>query len=414
LISADRRPRLLVLNQYYWPGVEATAQLLTELCEGLAADFDVTVVTGRLRGWESLPDIEERRGVSIVRVRSTAYDRASIWLRGANYLTYLTGAIGRASRTRRPDVVLCMTDPPMIGDVALLVARRYRAPLVVISEDVFPEIAVQLKRLDNPVLVNLLELVTSFYLRRADRVVAIGETMEERLHAKGAAPGRLRVIPNWVDTRTIVPQPRDNDWAREHGLEEPFVVMHSGNVGHAQDLDNLVRATTFLRDVSSLKAVIVGFGARHADVADLARRLDAGSVTFLPYQTKELLPQTLSSADVHFVGLAHGLSGFAVPSRIYGILAVGRPVVVAADADSETAKLVRELDCGLVVQPGRPELLARVLRELASGDHDLAAMGARGRTYVEEEADSEVAIGRYRELLAEVGGRDPHDGHRLS
>jgi colanic acid biosynthesis glycosyl transferase WcaI len=411
--ASERRPNLLVLNQYYWPGVEATAQLLTELCEGLAADFDVTVVSGRLRGWDSLPELEQRRGVSIVRVRSTTYDRASIWLRAANYLTYLAGALGRAPRAVRPDVVLCMTDPPMIGDVALLLARRYRVPLVVISEDVFPEIAVQLKRLDNPVLVNLLQLVTSFYLRRADRVVAIGETMEQRLQEKGAAPGRLRVIPNWVDTRTVVPQPRDNEWAREHGLAEPFVVMHSGNVGHAQDLDNLVRATTFLRDISSLKAVIVGFGARHAVVVELARRLEAGSVTFLPYQPKGRLPQTLSSADVHFVGLAHGLSGFAVPSRIYGILAVGRPVVVAADPDSETAKLVRELDCGLVVPPGRPELLARVLRELASGAHDLAAMGARGRKYVEEEADSEVAIGRYRDLLAEVGGRGPHDGQQL-
>jgi glycosyltransferase involved in cell wall biosynthesis len=411
LIVSDRRPRLLVLNQYYWPGVEATARLLTELCEGLATEFDVTVVTGRLRGWDSLPAVERRGGVTVLRVPSTAFDRASIWLRGANYLTYLTGALGHASRAGRPDVVLCMTDPPMIGDIALLLARRHRAPLVVISEDVFPEIAVQLKRLDNPVLVGILELMTTFYLRRADRVVAIGETMEQRLRSKGAVPERLSVIPNWVDTRALSPQPRDNDWAREHGLAEPFVVMHSGNVGHAQDLDNLVRATTFLRDVSTLRTVIVGFGARHADLLDLARRLDADGVTFLPYQPKELLPQTLSSADVHFVGLARGLSGFAVPSRIYGILAVGRPVVVAADADSETAKLVQELECGLVVPPGRPDLLARVLRELASGVHDLAAMGARGRTYVEEEADSAVAIARYRDLLAEVDGRARNGEH---
>jgi glycosyltransferase involved in cell wall biosynthesis len=298
-----------------------------------------------------------------------------------------------------------MTDPPMIGDVALLLARVYRAPLVVISEDVFPEIAVQLKRLENPALVSLLELVTRFYLRRADRVVAIGETMRERLREKGTAPGRLRVIPNWVDTHTLVPQPRDNDWAQENGLADSFVVMHSGNVGHAQDLDNLIRATTFVRDLPQVSTVIVGFGARHAALVELAERLDADSVTFLPYQPRELLPQTLSSTDVHFVGLAQGLSGFVVPSRIYGILAVAKPVLVAADADSETARLVQELDCGLVVAPGRPELLARVIRELISGAYDLEAMGARGRAYVEAQADREVAIGRYRDLLAEV--REP-------
>jgi colanic acid biosynthesis glycosyl transferase WcaI len=274
--------------------------------------------------------------------------------------------------------------------------------LVVISEDVFPEIAVQLKRLENPVLVSVLDRVTRFYLRRADRVVAIGETMEERLRAKGTAPDRLRVIPNWVDSSTLAPRPRDNGWARENGLDGAFVVMHSGNVGHAQDLDNLIRATTFLRDLPELRTVIVGFGARHADLAALAGRLDADAVTFLPYQPRELLPQTLSAADVHFVGLARGLSGFAVPSRLYGILAVGRPVVVAADSDSETARLVQELGCGLVVPPGRPELLARTLRELASGLHDLAAMGMRGRAYAETQADRLVAVRRYRELLAEV------------
>jgi glycosyltransferase involved in cell wall biosynthesis len=408
--SIRPRPKLLVLNQYYWPGVEATAYLLTELCEGLAADYDVTVVTGRLRGHESNPSREERNGVRIVRVHSTVYDRASIWLRGSNYLSYLISALARAS-VGRPDVILCMTDPPMIGDVALLLSRRYGSPLVVISEDVFPEIAVQLKRLENPVLVSVLDRVTRFYLRRADRVVAIGETMEERLRAKGTAPDRLRVIPNWVDSSTLVPRPRDNGWARENGLDGAFVVMHSGNVGHAQDLDNLIRATTFLRDLPELRTVIVGFGARHADLAALAGRLDADAVTFLPYQPRELLPQTLSAADVHFVGLARGLSGFAVPSRLYGILAVGRPVVVAADSDSETARLVQELGCGLVVPPGRPELLARTLRELASGLHDLKAMGMRGRAYVETQADRVVAVGRYRELLAEVVEAHRHEEH---
>jgi colanic acid biosynthesis glycosyl transferase WcaI len=391
-----------VLNQYYWPGVEATAHLLTELCEGLAADYDVTVVTGRLRGAEQEPSREERNGVRVLRVRSTVYDRRSLSLRAANYITYLGLGVVRALGLARPDVVLCMTDPPVIGDFALLVARRFRAPLVVVSEDVFPEIAVELQRLRNPVLVGLLGALTRFYLRRADRVVAIGETMEGRLEQKGAIPSRMSVIPNWTDTRSLTPQPRDNEWAREHDFVERFVVMHSGNVGYAQDLDTLIRATTYLRDLEELRAAIVGFGARHADHVALAERLDADLVRFLPYQSREALAQSLSSADVHFVGLGRGLSGFVVPSRLYGILAVGRPVLVAADADSETARLVRELGCGLVVSPGRPDLLAGALRELVSGVHDLEQMGRIGRSYVEAEADRSVALARYRGLLAEA------------
>lgn len=391
-----------MLNQYYWPGVEATAHLLTELCEGLAAQYDVTVVTGRLRGREDEPSREERNGVTVIRVPSTVYDRASLALRAANYISYLGLGVVRALGLVRPDVVLCMTDPPVIGDIALVVARRFRAPLVVVSEDVFPEIAVELQRLRNPVLVGLLGTLTRFYLRRADRVVAIGATMEERLEQKGALPSRMSVIPNWTDTEALTPQPRDNDWAREHDFDDRFVVMHSGNVGYAQDLDTLIRATTYLRDLEDFRAVIVGFGARHADHVALVERLDADLVRFLPYQSREALAESLSSADVHFVGLGRGLSGFVVPSRLYGILAVGRPVLVAADADSETARLVRELGCGIVVTPGRADLLAGALRELVSGEHDLAEMGRIGRAYVEAEADRSVALGRYRRLLDEV------------
>jgi colanic acid biosynthesis glycosyl transferase WcaI len=394
--------RLLVLNQYYAPGIEATAQLLTELCEGLATAYDVTVVTGRLRGHPELPGQESRNGVRVIRVPSTSFDRAPLSQRAANYVSYLALAALQAMRSRRPDIVLCMTDPPIVGDVALLVARRFRAPLVVISEDVFPEIAVELKRLEHPALVGLLGRLTRYYLRRADRVVAIGETMEERLEAKGVSSKRIRVIPNWVDTHAITPQPRDNQWARDNDLVGRFVVMHSGNVGHAQDLGNLIRATTFLRDVDELTAVIVGFGARHADHVALATQLDADAVRFLPYQPREVLAQSLSSADIHFIGLGRGLSGYVVPSRFYGVLAAGRPVITAADEDSETARVVRAVGCGIAIAPGRPDELARTIRALIAGEYDLEEMGRRGRQYVEEEADRDVAIGRYRNVLAEV------------
>lgn len=391
---------MLVFNQYYWPAVEATAHLLTELCEGLADEYDITVVTG------AHPDAPNGRsargGVEIVRVASTSYDRRRLPLRALNYLTYVGLSTSAGIGARRPDIVLCMTDPPFLGDVAKLVAARFRAPLVVVTQDVFPEIAVQLKRLESRSLVLTLRMLVGAYLRSADRVVAIGDTMRRRLEAKGADPSRLRVIPNWVDTTTLAPQPRDNPWARSRHLHNRFVVMHSGNVGHAQDLESLVRAATFLRDLGRLRILIVGSGARHDELVQLARRLEVDHVRFLPYQPRELLSQSLSSADLHVVGLARGLAGFVVPSRLYGVLAVGRPVIVAAEEESETARVVREVGCGVAVPPGRPELLARAIRDAHDGKLDLAGMGRRGREYVVAEADRKVALGRYRELLREV------------
>jgi colanic acid biosynthesis glycosyl transferase WcaI len=401
-MSGRRKPRLLVLNQYYWPGVEATAQLLTELCEALVEDLDVKVVTGKVHGQEEEPHRSVRNGVEIVRVASTSFERSKLFARAANYATYLTSALLRGLRGRRPDVVLCMTDPPVVANIALLVARRFRVPLVVISQDVFPEIAVQLKRLENPVVMSLLRGLVGLYLSRADRIVAIGDTMRQRLEEKGAPAERMLVIPNWIDTTRLGPLDKSNHWSRSWGVDEKFVVMHSGNVGHAQDLDSLIRAGTFLRDLDDLLIMIIGMGARHAELVALAELHEVDRVQFLYYQSRAVLPQSLSAADVHVVGLAAGLAGYVVPSRLYGILAVGRPVIVAADAESETAQLVTEVGCGIVVPPGRPELLARAIRDAHDGKYDLKAMGARGRKWVEREADRSVAVRRYRDLLLEL------------
>ena len=396
------RPRILVLNQYYWPGVEATAQLLAQLCEALARDYDVTVVTGHLHGHE-LPDEEERNGVRIVRVRSTTYERSQLHHRAANYGSYLGESVRTALRGERPDLVLCMTDPPVVGDIGLVVARRFDVPLLVISQDVFPEIAERVKRLEHPLVLGALRKLVGLYLRRADRVVAIGETMKLRLVHKGAREGRIEVIPNWVDTTEIQPHPRRNAWSATRGLDDELVVMHSGNIGHAQDLDTLVRAATFLRDLDRLRIMVIGFGARHGELTRLAQRLEVTrAVHFLDYQPREQLPLSLATGDLHYVGLAQGLSGFVVPSRLYGILAAGRPVLVSADADSEIVRIVEEVGCGIVVPPGRPERVASVIRDVAEGRLSLVGMGDLGRAWVEREADREVAFDRYRRLVADV------------
>lgn len=400
--SPRARKRLLVLNQYYWPGVEATANLLTDICEGLAGTYDVQVVTGVLHEHEGEPRVLTRNGVAVHRVRSTAFDRTGLVARASNYFTYLGGALGRGLVAEPPNVVLCMTDPPMVGAVGLAVARRFRVPLVVVCQDVFPETAQKLGRLTNPFAVGTLRRVVRSYLRRADRIVSIGETMSKRLVAKGAPPERIVVIPNWVDPDEITPQPRDNPWARENDLVDSFVVMHSGNVGHAQDLETLIRASTLLGDLDRLEIVIVGFGARHAAAVALAEEVGSTNVRFLQYQPREVLALSLSAADVHYVGLARGLAGYVVPSRINGILAAGRPVIAAVDDESEIAAIVAEAGSGVKVPAGDVSAVADAIRSAYSGAFDLEQMGVAGREWIVCNRSREAAIERYRELLEEL------------
>jgi putative colanic acid biosynthesis glycosyltransferase WcaI len=394
------RRRILVFNQYYAPAFESTAQLLTQLCEALAEDYEVSVITGVTEG--AGPGREVRGGVDVLRVFSTTFERRRLSRRATNYLTYVASSLREGLTRRRPDLIVSMSDPPFVPAFAFVAARRFRVPYVSIVQDVFPEIAVELGRLQNPALVRALRLVVGLGLRHANRVVAIGETMKARLITKGVAPERIVVIRNWVDTDELVPGSKDNDWSRKHGLEDKFVVMHSGNVGYAQNLDVLVRAATFLRDLDDICFVVIGSGARKPELVELRDRLAADQVIFLPYQPREVLSQSLASADVHFIGLVEGLSGFVVPSRMNGVLSVGRPVIVAADPESEIVHVVEDARCGVAIEPGRPDLLARAIREAREGTHDLAAMGRNGRAYVEKEISRSVAVDRYRKLIAEL------------
>ena len=408
-MSNGSRPHLLVLNQYYAPGAEATARLLAELCEALTDTFDVTVITGRLLGHPDEPDYELRNGVEVIRVHSTAFDRANILQRGVNYFTYLGRATRQGVKARQPDIVLCMTDPPMVGDIAFVIARRFRVPFVVVSQDIFPEIAVHLRRLRNPLLVRILDLLVRFALTRADHVVAIGETMRRRLEAKGVKPQRLEVISNWVDTAAIEPQPRDNSWARSNGLDNTFVVMHSGNIGYAQDLETLIRAAKQLDEQERLSVVLVGFGARLAEHRRLVSRLGAQRVRFLDHQPRELLPLSLSSADVHFVGLARGpfrLRRSESPLR-HSRSGAARARRSRRGQRAGGARPRGWLRGRRTAGPARPRR-GDDPRDARTASTTLRGMGERGRAWVEANADRQLAIGRYRELLARLlGSRAP-------
>ena len=159
-----------------------------------------------------------------------------------------------------------------------------------------------------------------------------------------------------------------------------------------------------MRDLDVLVVTIIGTGARHQELVALAERLAADKVRFFPYQPYETRAQPLATADVHVVGLGRGLAGYVVPSRLWGILAAARPVIVAADEESETARVVRRVGCGVVVPPGRPEALARAIRAAHAGELDLEEMGRRGRDFLVAEADRRVAVERYRAVLGEVQG----------
>ena len=371
------------LNRSYWPDTGATGQLLTELAEDLVAQHNmkVTVVTGPPLGADGapvLPRREIRHGVTIIRARGTALSPRRFPARALNYLTYFTAALIAARRLPRQDVIVALTDPPIIG-LAALAARRGRG-FVFYCQDVFPEVATLLEDFHSPAVNWLLERVNRLLLRRADTTVALGDTMASRLiDGKGADRARVAVIHNWADTSAIEPAPQRNSFSEAHDLAGKFVVLHAGNIGQSQNLDMVIAAADSLRDCNDIVFAFIGDGTRRAALQALAAARGLENVRFFPYQPREQLRWTYATASVFIVSLKPGLAGYIVPSKLYGILAAGRPYIAAVDEASEVAEITTRHACGTRVMPGDAQQLADAILALKHDPARRAAMGARAR-----------------------------------
>jgi glycosyltransferase involved in cell wall biosynthesis len=393
--------RVLVVNQYFHPDSSATAQLLTELCDDLAKASQVNVIAGR-PSYNPVTRVEDdgERAVRVKRTWSTTFDRT--WMPGRllNYATYLASSVIQAMATSRPDVLLAWTDPPLIGLVAAIAARARRVPLVLTTQDIFPDVAIQLGRLHNRAAIATLRRASKVQFSTAARVVSIGRDMNERLLELGVPATKLRTISNWADGTRIVPLENVSPLRRAWGLDGHFVVMHSGNVGLSQSLDALIGAAALLRDRADIAFVIVGEGAAKAHLQADVDRQGLSNVRFVSYQAKSSLSESLGAADVHIVGLKRGLAGFIVPSKVYGIMAAGRPMVAAVEAQSEPGRIVEEHKCGLRVEPDDPKALAEGI--LAVKDGSGGEMGRRARAAFESTYDRPLATTAYEKVLQEV------------
>jgi glycosyltransferase involved in cell wall biosynthesis len=403
--------RIVAVNQFYAPDHAATSQLLTDLCEHLAAAGDhVTVITSRggTMGGDALPAREHLRGVDVVRAPATRFGKATMAGRLADYLSFWASSVLEAARAEEADVLLVLTTPPMIAAGGALVALAKRTPLVTWVQDVYPEAAVKLGYLSakSPAALALSTLGRATH-HAAARIVALSSGMADRLVAQGAPRERIRVLPNWSDGEIVAPRPRENQHFRKmHGFEGKIVAMYSGNLGIGHDVATFVQAARRLENtLPELVVAFIGDGVRRKEAEALAEGL--GNVRFLPYQPHETLGESLSAADVHLVSLREDLDGLLVPSKLYGALAAGRPVIYLGPASCEVARVLENDDLGKALRPGDVDGLVRALEDVARNRAAWDERGARARRIFDERYDRPVSCERFRALLEEASREPP-------
>jgi colanic acid biosynthesis glycosyl transferase WcaI len=413
--------KLVFLNRFFHPDHSATSQMLSDLTFALAErGCEVFVITSRQRydaPDPALPARETVGGVSIYRIWTSRFGRTNLIGRMIDYATFYLSAAWRLWRvTRRGDVVIAKTDPPMLSVVAAPLCWLRKARLVNWLQDIFPETAQVLGVGGRAARVpfRLMQWLRTRSLKAADMNVVLGERMAERVATLGVGDARISIVPNWANGANIVPvPPQANALRREWGLGNAFVVGYSGNLGRAHEIDTLLEAMTVLeratpaQNGSPSRPVVwlfIGSGVLH-DVlkAEVARRRLA-SVHFKPYQPREHLAESLSAADVHLVSLRPALEGLIVPSKLYGIAAAGRPAVFIGDEDGEIARVIARHKCGLTIAASDGAALASTIRDLAANPDLCRWMGERARAAFEADFDKPIAVQRWASLLRQVAG----------
>jgi glycosyltransferase involved in cell wall biosynthesis len=397
--------RIVLLNQYYAPDEAATAQILADLGAGLVrAGHEVSAIASSRAYADPARTYAARetvQGVDVRRVPTSAFGRRTRLGRAVDYATFLAGAAARLALASRPDAVIALSTPPLLAGLGTTMAHLKRARAVFWSMDVYPDLAFELGALRPSSLMGRLSRAASVrILRASDRVVALDEAMAARLRPH--AGERTVVIPNWADGEAIRPAPAERSpLRREWKWNGRFVVLYSGNMGLAHEFETALGAAEALRDRPDILFAFVGGGPRRAEVAEEARRRALPNVEFRPYVSRERLGDSLTAGDVHLVTLREGMPGLLVPSKIYGILAAGRPTLYVGPGEGEIAGIVEE-GCGRRIAPGDVAGLRDAVVACAADEGLRRAQGERARTLFEERYTLAHGVARFERLLRDV------------
>jgi colanic acid biosynthesis glycosyl transferase WcaI len=401
--------RVIFVNRYFYPDQSATSRVLTDLAFGLAAaGHSVHVITSRQLIEDASAGLEAQasiNGVQVHRVWTTRFGRGKLKARAFDYLSFHWSARAKVAAIAGPgDVVVAKTDPPLLSISLEGVTRSRGARLVTWLQDLFPEVATALGVLDaQGFAAQKLTKWRDRSLRAAAMNVVLGEAMARVVRSHDVLPERVKIIPNWSDGARIgVRGEGARAMRQEWGLEDAFVVGYCGNLGRVHEFNTLLEMATQLSDDPRVHFVFVGSGAQAGPLMDGVKSRHLTRVHLFPAEPEERLSALLGAMDVHAVVLAPALEGFVVPSKLYGVLAAGRPVLNIGAQGAEISELVEEYRCGFGIVAGDATLGAQRVRELVSTVGLCEELGDNARQLFEARYDRNTAVEHWSSLLDEV------------
>jgi glycosyltransferase involved in cell wall biosynthesis len=400
--------QLTVLTQFFPPDYAATGQLIDELARSFCQhDIGVHVFTGQ-PGYAyehaMAPKQEVVQGVKVYRTRTSRLWPRRIRGRAIGGLLYCIRAFFRLLHPKyRKALLLVTTEPPYLPVVAYLMHWLFNQPYICLLYDLYPDVAVTLGVVPaKSIVVRFWHWLNRRTWRHAKAIVVLSPTMKQRiLDICPEASGKVTVIHNWADPNLVKPVPKAENWfARQHGLQDVFTVMYSGNMGRCHDMETILAAAAELRH-EPIKFVFIGDGAKRQPCMDKVERLRLTNCLFLPYQPKQHLSFSLTACDLSLVSIDTNIEGLVAPSKFYGCLAAGRPIAAICESHSYLRSMLAEAGCGRAFDNGDGLGLAAYIRSLLADPSGTARMGERARRYLLDNFTPERCAHRYLQVVRE-------------
>ncbi|NVM20302.1 MAG: glycosyltransferase family 4 protein [Desulfobacterales bacterium] len=328
----------------------------------------------------------------------------ALFYRALNFISFnISCIIAGIFMTGKKDLIFAPSSPPLTNGIcAHIIGCFKKIPFIYNVQDVYPDMAVKLGILNNKGIIRILRVVEDFVYKKAKRVLVISEAMKRNLLKKTVEEDKIKIISNFIDTDSIKPMAKENEFSLNFGLNSKFVVMYAGNIGLPHGLEFVVEAAEILAKHKNIVFAFVSRGEYKDEMMGLCKSKGLKNVVFSPQQPEYSVPQIWASADVSLVTSRKGLSTDSVPSKTFAIMASGRPIIAMIDEGSEVWNLVEKAQCGICVVPERPDLLADAILRLCSGEADRKDMGENGRRFVVKNFSRSVTSQKYEELLLNV------------
>ena len=411
--------RILLHTLVFPPDGVSTSTLLSELMQDLQSKgHKITVLTTRPH-YNRDPDAEAKQPLSTrlgglysisnhcgMRVIHTWMPRKRQGVSGRmrDYLIFhILSLVLGTILVGRQDMVVTPSPPLSIGVVGWLLALFKGGKFLYNIQELYPALAVQMGLTTSESFTyKLMARLECFVYSRATKITVICEPFRQHVLALGFPTYKIHKIPNFVDSNFIQPLSKDNHIARQYKLLDKYVILYAGNIGLAQSFDTIIEVAARLRDEPAIQFLIVGDGARRVDVSEQITQRNLANITLLPYQPRSEVPYIYSVADISLVPLMTGTARTTIPSKIYTIMASGRPVLASVDADSEIVSLIEQAQCGIAVPPDDTDALEKGIRNAFHSKEEFKIYGENGRRYVEAHFSRQAIAEQYHKLLQEL------------